>query len=151
MHHSCIENKLSLHPGKCEAILFSSKRKAKRVSDSSVKCNNTNIAGKNNIKYLVSTIDQSLSGTENVSNIIKKSNGKLKLLYRHKEVLNKDTRKTLTLALIQGHVDYASTSWYFSLGSTLRAKLQVVQNKMTRFIFNMGPRDHIGYSELKAI
>ena len=66
-------------------------------------------------------------------------------------MLNRDTKKILSTALIQGHVDYASTSWYYSLGSTLKNKLQVVQNKMARFILTKGPRDHIGYSELKSI
>ncbi len=83
-----IENKLSLHPGKCEAIIFCSKRKSKLVSNFTVKFNDTSITAKSNIKYSGSVIDQSLSGAENVSNIIKKSNGKLKFLYRHSDVLN---------------------------------------------------------------
>ena len=65
--------------------------------------------------------------------------------------MNTSTRKILTSALIQGHMDYASVSWYYSIGSTLRHKLQVIQNKMVRFILNMGPRDHIGISELKQV
>ena len=144
-----IENKLTLHPGKCEAILFASKRKCSKTKDFKVQYNGSTIESKSNVKYLGTTIDRSLSGQDNVSNIISKSNNKLKFLYRHKRVLNTEMRKILSTSLIQGNIDYASVSYYFGLGKNLKHKLQVIQNKMVRYIFNMGPRDHVGNAELK--
>jgi len=146
-----IQNKLSLHPGKCESILFGSKRKIKKVSEFKVNLNGTTIDSKSNIKYLGSIIDNNLSGQENVSNIVKKSNGKLKFMYRQKRVLNYHSRKTLSTALIQGHVDYGSVSWFYSLSKKLQHKLQVVQNKMVRFILDKGPMEHIGNIELTNV
>ena len=146
-----IENKLTSHPGKCEAILFGSKRKCKRISDFSITFNGTTIHGKSNIKYLGTIMDQNLTSQDNISGIVKKSNGKLKFLYPHKKHLNTPTRKILSNALIQGHTDYASVSWYHSASKTFQHKLQVIQNKMVRFILDKKPRDHIGQAELSSI
>ncbi len=146
-----IENNLSLHPGKCETILFASKRKCKKVKSFVVSCNGHTIQGQDNIKYLGSLIDHTLSGTNTVNNLVKKSNSKLKFLYRQSKFLDLSSKKTLCSALIQSHLDYACSSWYYSLNVTLQNKLQVIQNKMVRFILNLGPRDHVGLSELSKV
>ncbi len=146
-----IENNLSLHPGKCESILFASKRKCKKVKTFVVTCNGHNIQGQDNIKYLGSLIDHTLSGTNTVNNLVKKSNSKLKFLYRKSKCLDQPSKKTLCSALIQSHLDYACSSWYYSLNVTRQTKLQVIQNKMVRFILNLGPRDHVGLSELSKV
>jgi len=59
-------------------------------------------------------------------------------------------RKTLCSALIQPHFDYASSAWFTSLSKNLSSKLQVLQNKMVRFIDNAGPRSHVGCDQLKV-
>ena len=48
-------------------------------------------------------------------------------------------------------MDYACMAWYFSLSAMLKNKLQIVQNKLARFITNSGPRQHIGHTELSSI
>ncbi len=75
-----IENNASLHPRKCESMLFASKRKCKRISDFNVVLNGTTVNAKSNITYRGSVIDRSLLGQGNVSNITKTSNGKLKFI-----------------------------------------------------------------------
>jgi hypothetical protein len=146
-----IENNLSLHPGKCETILFTSKRKCKKVESFIVTCNDQTIQGQDNIKYLGSLMDQTLSGLNTVNNLVKKSNAKLKFLYRQSKFLDKSARKTTCSAIIQSHLDYACSSWYYNLISTLKNKLQIIQNKMVRFILNLGPRHHVGPSELSKV
>ena len=146
-----IENKLSLHPGKCESILFASKRKINQIPSFSIKFNNIDIVGKSSLKYLGSIIENDLSGKESVDNIIKKANGRLKFLYRHKNVLSRETRKILSMALVQSHIDYACMSWYFNLTDVLQSKLQVLQNKMIRFILGLGNREHVGRREFSRI
>ena len=92
-----------------------------------------------------------LSGEEMVNNIVKKANSRLKFLYRHAASLTKQTRKTLATALIQCHLDYSCSSWYSGLNEALKKKLQIIQNKVARFILNKGPREHIGQKELSSI
>ena len=146
-----IDNKLSLHFGKTECMIFGSKRKLRLVKDFSIKCKDHVIKSQKTVKYLGLLLDQDLSGTSIVNSIIKKSNSKLKFLYRQANFLNQDARKTLCSSLVLCHLEYASASWYCSLSKNLKTKLQIIQNKCVRYIRNTGPRSHIGYTELQYL
>ena len=74
-----IDNKLSLHLGKTEAILFGTKRKLKHINDFQVKCGDSSIQNVKSIKYLGLTLDADLSGESIVSNILKKIRWKIKI------------------------------------------------------------------------
>ena len=143
-----MDNKLSLHLGKTESILFGSKRKLKKVTSFEVKCNNEVIQNVNSVKYLGLQIDNDLAGDNIVKGIIKKANSRLKFLYRHKDMLSFNCKKTLCSALIQCHFDYACSSWYPGIRKELTKKLQVMQNKIIRFISDLDNRAHIGNQEL---
>ena len=45
-------------------------------------------------------------------------------------------------------IDYANPAWYSNINKSDQKKLQIIQNKMERFINCFGPRTHVGYSEL---
>ena len=143
-----IDNKLSLHLGKTEAILFGSKRKLKRVNSFAVKCGDIKIANVNRVKYLGLQIDNDLSGTSVIEEITNKCNTRLKFLYRYKDILNLEMRKTLCTALVQCSFDYSCCSWYPGLNETFKKKLQVMQNKMIRFILRLENTSSIRNNEL---
>ena len=143
-----IDNKLSLHLGKTEAIIFGTKRKLNKLEPLNVKCGDISIKNVFKVKYLGIEINNTLSGADIVTNIIKKTNTRLKFLYRYKDMLNFSIRKTLCTALIQCHYDYSCSSWYPGIGKTLKDNLQIAQNKMIRFILNLDNRSHIGHKEL---
>lgn len=67
-----VDNKLSLHLGKTECILFGTKRKLKKIKEFSVTCNNHTILAQNSVKYLGIQIDQFLSGDIIVNSILQK-------------------------------------------------------------------------------
>ena len=144
-----MDNKLSLHLGKTESILFGSKRKLKKVESFNVKCGNESIKHVNSVKYLGVQIDNDLSGNSIVKDIVKKVNLRLRFLYRYKELLNFESRKTLCSALIQCLFDYSCSSWYPGINKDLKDKLRVAQNKMIRFILKLDNRAHIGNQELE--
>ena len=75
----------------------------------------------------------------------------MKFLYRHAHFLNKTTRQILCSTLIQSHIDYACMSWFYGISSSLKSKLQILQNKMVRFIDNIGPRYHLNLQEFHDI
>ena len=110
-----IDNKLSLHLGKTESILFGTKRKLKDVTNFQVKCGDVVINNVKRVKYLGLTLDANLSGESIVSSILKKAGGRLKFLYRYSNILNLKARKTLSSALIQCYFDYSCSSWYLGL------------------------------------
>ena len=143
-----VDNKLSLHLGKTEAILFGSKRKLLNDNNFNVKCGDVEIQNVKNVKYLGLQLDDDLSGNSIVKGILDKANCRLKFLYRYKEMLNFQARKNLCSALIQCHFDYACSAWYPGINIALRKRLQVMQNKIIRFILGLDNRSHIGNDEL---
>lgn len=144
-----VDNKLSLHLGKTECIVFCSKRKLKYVKDFSITCKNHTIKAQTSVKYLGTTLDQCLTGESIVNSIVAKANARLKFLYRQANFLNIPSKKTLCSALVLCHLEYASSAWFSGLSNTLKNKLQIIQNKCIRFIRSMGPREHIGLNEIE--
>ena len=65
-----IDNKLSLHLGKTQSILFGTKRRLSTGVKLNVICNGNVIESKSNITYLGVTLDQFLSGEIIASNIL---------------------------------------------------------------------------------
>ncbi|KAJ8046701.1 RNA-directed DNA polymerase from mobile element jockey [Holothuria leucospilota] len=146
-----VDNKLSLHLGKTESILFGSKAMLKKSTPLSVSCNGNLIKPSNSVKYLGIVLDETLSGEHIVCNILKKAGARLKFLYRHSNSLNRSSRKILCSALIQCYLDYSCTSWYSAISQHYKNKLQILQNKIVRFILDRGPRFHIGQAELDSV
>jgi len=146
-----IENKLSLHLGKTESILFASKRRLRKASTINVVCNGNNIVSKSNVTYLGVTLDQSLTGDAIATKVITKCANKLKFLYRNTRNFNLKTKKLLVSALIQCHYDYSCSSWYSGTSKGLKGRLQTMQNKIVRYMLNAPPRFHIGFNEFKMV
>ena len=146
-----VDNKLSLHLGKTESILFGSKRKLKKFSKLTIVCNDVNIESKTSVKYLGVHLDQSLSGEVIGCKVIKKVNSRLKFLYRKGKYFNTYCKKLLASALIQCHMDYACASWYSGLTKTTKSRLQICQNKVIRCILSLDSRSHIGYNEFNIL
>ena len=88
-HDWLVDNKLSLHLGKTECILFSTKRKIKLDNNFKVFYNSTQIKQVKNVSYLGLSLDDTLSGESIITNIIKKASSRLKFLYRYKFILKK--------------------------------------------------------------
>ena len=49
------------------------------------------------------------------------------------------------------HFDYACSSWYSATSQKYKKQLQILQNKVVRFILDVGPRTHIGQNELDKV
>ena len=127
------------------------KKKLASVNNFHVQCDNISVTSVKTVTYLGLSLENTLSSNNIVSNIIKKASSRLKFLYRYKEILNENSRKILCNALIQCHFDYCCSAWYTSTGKTLKNKLQVMQNKMIRFILNLENRSHVGLLEQEKV
>ena len=57
-----VDNKLSIHLGKTESILFSSNKKIRKQSTMKIICGDNEVTAKDNVKYLEVSLDQSLGG-----------------------------------------------------------------------------------------
>ena len=124
-----VDNKLSLHMGKTECIIFGSKRKLRKINNFSVECNCHTIKAQRSVKYLGLTLDDQLTGEAIVNSIVQKVNGRLKFLYRQCNFLEEKLRKSICSALIQCHIDYACSSWYSGLNKQLKKNFRFVKTK----------------------
>jgi hypothetical protein len=122
-----VDNKLSLHLGKTESILFGSSRNLKKTSKLKVNANGIDIAANNVVKYLGADLEQNLSGECMGVKVVKKVNSRLKYLYRKGKYLDHNSKKLLVNSLVQCHYDYACSSWYSSLSSKTENRLQASQ------------------------
>ena len=146
-----VDNKLSLHLGKTESILFGSKSKLKKCSKLNISCNGFPIASKTQVKYLGALLDQSVSGNPMATGVLKKANHRLKFLYRQGKYLDKDSKKTLCQSLVLTHFDYSCSSWHSGLLAQNKKRLQTCQNKLARYCLNLTARSHIGPEELDSL
>ena len=73
-----------MHLEKTESILFGSKRKLAKQSELNIKCGNSQIMPKSEIKYLGLDIHQSLNGEITADKVIKKANSRLNFFYKEK-------------------------------------------------------------------
>ena len=79
-YHWLTNNNLSMHMGKTEAIVISSKRKQHLTSNFSVTCQSHTVTAKNQLKYLGICIDNTLSGENIVKSIVSKCSSRLSFL-----------------------------------------------------------------------
>lgn len=94
-----VDNKLSLHLGKTECILFGPKRKLKNVTVFQINCIGHIINSQNSAKYLGIDIDQNLSGEKTANSIIKKVNSRLRFMYRKANCRNAENFKYGTYSM----------------------------------------------------
>ena len=146
-----VDNRLSLHLGKTECILFGTKRRLSGVSGFELSCEGTTVKRVSSVKYLGVKLDANMSGVEHALELINRCVGRLSFLYRNSSYLDVDCRRILCLALIQPYMDYCCSSWYSGLTAVLKGKLDVLQRRMVRFINSFDPRHHVDARDIKAL
>ena len=146
-----VDNRLSLHVGKTESLLFGSKRKLKGVGNFNVHCDGAPVERKFCVKYLGVMLDENINGNVHAGNLLKVCAGRLAFLYRNSSLLDTKCRQTLCATLIQPHIDYCCSSWYGGLSAVLKERLNVVQRKMVRFIHSMDYRVHVESKNLRSL
>jgi len=97
-----IDNKLSLHLGNTESILFGSPQKIKCNPSLEITCNNLAFNSATSMNFLGATLDQTLSFSEIAQSLLKKANARLMVCTGISSTL----LNTL-MSLIQCHFDYA--------------------------------------------
>ena len=82
--------------------------------------------------------------------VINKINLRLKFLQRKKK-LTPALRRLLCNALIQPHIDNASSAWYTSLTQKMKNKIQITQNKCIRYCLQLDKMTHISKNEFETL
>lgn len=137
------DNRLSLHVGKTESILFGSKIRLKKASAFNIFLGDTELVAKETVSYLGCMLDNNLSGTSQAQKVITKVNQRVRFMARISKFLDTKTLVILAGALIQPYYDYACSSWYDGLTVNLKHRLQASQNKLVRLILDLPTRTHL--------
>ena len=125
------DNKLSLHLGRTESILFGTKKKLQSTSSQlNVTCGVTILSAKSTVKYLGVELDQHLLGDYIARNAISNINNKVKFLLRNTICFNRKVNKMLTTALIQCHFYYASASWFSGFSKKTSQNFRYYKTKL---------------------
>ena len=146
-----VDNRLSLHLGKTECILFGSKRRLKGCENFHVTCDGNVIGRVFDVRYLGVQLDANMNGSCHANNVLKTCSQRLSFLYRNRTFLDERCRRLLCSALIQPYLDYCCSSWFSGLSSALKKRLEVTQRKMVRFIHGMDFRQHVGLVDLRKL
>ena len=102
-----VDNRLSLHLGKTECILFGTKRRLAKAENFEVHLEEALIKRVTSVKYLGVTLDQYLDFSVHVDQMISKASAKLGFLYRNRNFLNTHTRRILCGSLIFSGLEYS--------------------------------------------
>ena len=57
----------------------------------------------------------------------------------------------IVLAMVQCHYDYACAMWFSRISISAKKRLQIVQNKVIRFVLGIPTRTHLGCSEFSRV
>ncbi len=83
--------------------------------------------------------------------IVKKCTGRITFLYRQAGCVPKAVKRTLSQFLVQCHLDYVASSLYSAMTQKAKRKLQILQNKMVRFILDLAPRTCLTVDHMKEL
>ena len=146
------ENKLSIHLGKTESILFGSHQKLRKCNVLNISCNGVSVKASKTVKYLGVYLDQNMNFNSMGTTLVKKLNTRIRFLFRKQcYLLSIKERKMLGYALVQSLYDYACNSWFRGLSANLKHRLQTAQNKLIRFILKYEPRQSVNISDFKRL
>jgi hypothetical protein len=125
----CEQNQMEANPSKFQ-IMISDERKP-----STIDIGNNTITSDTNVKLLGVYIDNKLTFSKHISEIVKKSSRQLNCLKRVAYSLDKDTKLLLYKAFVASNFNYCALVWHHC-GQVNTAKLEKVQHRALKFIFN---------------
>ena len=135
-------NKLSLHIGKTNSMVISSKRRA-HASDLGLSLDGEQINQESSCTYLGITLDSKLTFIDQFDETFKKLNKALGIFSRAAKFIPQSACITLYNTLILPYIDYCSTVWSASLRKKDLVRLQKIQNRAMRIILKCPARTHI--------
>ena len=133
-----ISNKLSLSWEKTFFMIFHSPFKKVEGIDE-LKVGNFNIKRVNSIVYLGMHLDDQLKWDRHVSHICNCLSRNFHMFYSIRHLLNDNLKKQLYYSLVYSRILYA-VEIYGACRDSLLKKVQTLQNKLLKVLFNLPPR-----------
>ena len=124
----CEVNEMEANPSKFELLV------SNESSPVSIEISNTTITSSKYAKLLGITIDNRLTFTEHISNLIRKSSRQLNCLKRLSKYLDTKTKLSIYKTFILSNFNYCPTVWH-CCGIQNTKKLEKVQHRALKFIY----------------
>ena len=118
------------------AYFSGSKHRLKNAGKVNIMYNEIEIKQYSKVTYLGCLLNQTMSGESMTLRTIKRTNQKLKILYRKNRFLTSELRQLLCNATIQQHFDYACSAWYSNLTQKLKKSFKLCKTNVFAFVFN---------------
>lgn len=134
--------KIKINEGKTQAIIFPFNNSAKRIPSERLQFNNTTINYSNQVKYLGVIMDQKLIYQHHINSICIKVNNCFKALYSclaRKSFLSTKNKMIIFKTILRPIMQYGCEIWCTAAKCHLK-KLQTIQNKFLKIIFNLNRR-----------
>lgn len=131
--------KILINPEKTQAIYFTRNRKNNYIPLHPINLSQVDINWENNVKYLGVLLDKKLTFSDHVQFIIKKTNILIKVLYpfiNRNSRLSLENKMYLFRSIFQSTIFYGAPVWA-DIAKTHICKIQVLQNKILKRIFNL--------------
>ncbi len=128
---------MEFHPDKCYVLRVTNKRK---IIDHKYKIHDQELKIVDKAKYLGVTISKNLSWKPHVAIITSKANATRIFLQRNLSMTDSETRLACYKTYIRPLVEYASSVWDTPGIETLTSKVEAVQRKSLRWIYNIWDR-----------
>jgi len=138
----CDSHNLNINTNKTQLIVFKASGK-KLPDDFHLTLNGCIIKPQPTVKLLGLTLDHHLTFGPQIDNVVSKCNGLLGMLARAAPYLPKELLKLTYTAVIRTHLEYCS-SLYLSVAKTHLKKLDIIQKKAARVIYQVRNDTHAG-------
>ena len=127
------EWQMEFHPDKCKVVRFTNKR---NTVDASYHIHGCNLEKVDKAKYLGVTLTKSLTWNVHINIICAKANHVRFFLQRNLYFTSAETRLQCYKTFIRPILEYASTVWDPVDNHNLESKIEMVQRKALRWIYN---------------
>ena len=127
-----IRNKMEFHPGKCQLLRVTNKRKPIVAAYS---IHSQNISKTDSVKYLGVTIDSKLQWTNHYNQISSKANSTLAFLRRNTYACPRPVKETCYNAFVRPSLEYGSCVWDPHQKNHIE-QLEKTQKRAARFVTN---------------
>lgn len=136
----CDAHNLQINIKKTQLLILKSCHKRK-PENFSIDIEGVKILPVTEVKILGVTLDQHLTMSRHIDDVVTKCHGLLGVLRRAAKVLPRDLLRLTYISLIRSHMEYCSSTFISAAPSHL-VKLDVVQKMASRIITNSLPRTH---------
>lgn len=145
IYHWSISNSLILNPRKSKFMVIGTKTVLNKIVNVNIDLlvHGEPVERVSEARNLGLTMDTHLRFEKHISEVVRQSLFRLKLLYKIRPYLSEEVRITLCESLVLSRLNYCDTVYGPCLLSRTEKLIQRVQNACARFCFNIPPRNHV--------